>query len=102
MLDLYLATDQTDRLGLALAAAGLALSADSVDAAQATRLRGALATLRQSVESRVSAQDEELERRFEQPLTDALAPEDYETEMAAGAEMSLEEAIELARSLAGS
>jgi tetratricopeptide (TPR) repeat protein len=100
MLDLFLATDQTDRLVLALAASGIALAADTADVAEAARLRGAVATLRRSVESRVSAQDEELERRFEQPLIETLGQEAYENELAVGSAMSLEETIELVRSLA--
>jgi hypothetical protein len=50
----------------------------------------------------VSGRNDELESRFEQPLIDALGLEAYETERATGAAMSLEETIELARSLTDS
>ena len=46
--------------------------------------------------------DEELERRFEKRLIDALGEEAYATELANGARMSLEQAVQLARSLADS
>ena len=42
----------------------------------------------------------ELRRRFEQPLIDALGEEEWARERAAGATLTLEEAIELARTLA--
>ena len=99
MFDLFLASDHTDRLCLALAASGIALTADEADLAEAARLRGAVATLRQSVASSVSPQDDELERRFEQSLIDGLGQETYVTEQAKGAGASLEATIQLARSL---
>jgi predicted ATPase len=102
MFDLFLATDHTDRLCLALAASGIALTAAPTDLAEAARLRGAVATLRQSVASSVSPQDDELERRFEPSLIDGLGGETYATEHANGAAMSLEETIQLARSLVDS
>jgi hypothetical protein len=82
------------------ATAGIALAADPADVAEAARVRGAVAALRQNVESGVPPEDEELEGRFERPLIDALGEEAYATEQAIGAEMSLEDAIALARSLA--
>jgi predicted ATPase len=102
MFDLFLATDRTDRLCLALAASGIALTADAADLAEAARLRGAVATLRQSVASSVSPQDDELERRFEQSLIDGLGQETYATEQSKGAGASLEATIQLARSLVDS
>jgi hypothetical protein len=42
----------------------------------------------------------ELRRRFEQPLIDALGEDEWAREQAAGAALTLEEAIELARTLA--
>ena len=102
MFDLFLATDHTDLLCLALAASGIALTTDPTDFAEAARLRGAVATLRQSVASSVSPHDDELERRFEQPLTDVLGKEAYAAERAKGSGMSLDETIALARSLANS
>jgi predicted ATPase/class 3 adenylate cyclase len=102
MFDLFLATDHTDRLCLALAASGIALTADPTDLVEAARLRGAVATLRQSVASSVSPQDDELERRFEQSLIDGLGRETYATEHTKGAGASLEETIQLTRSLVDS
>jgi predicted ATPase len=102
MFDLFLATDHTDRLCLALAASGIALTAAPTDLEEAARLRGAVATLRQTVASSVSPQDDELERRFEQSLIDGLGQETYATEQAKGAGASLEATIELARSLVDS
>ena len=46
--------------------------------------------------------NDELESRFEQPLIDELGQKAYEKERATGTAMSLEETIELARSLVGS
>ena len=64
----------------------------------AARLAGAVAAIRHS--GRLSEPWElELRRRFEQPLIDALGEEEWAREQAAGATLTLEEAIELARTL---
>jgi hypothetical protein len=42
----------------------------------------------------------DLRRRFERPLIEALGEDDWAREHAAGATLTLEEAIELARTLA--
>ena len=89
---------------VALAVSGLALSLEPADFRQGARLRGAITAHRvaQGLKSWMSGRNDELESRFEQPLIDALGPRAYENERAAGAAMSLDETIELARSLAGS
>jgi predicted ATPase len=87
---------------VALAVSGLALSLEPADVRVAARLRGAITAHRvaHGLKSWMSGRNDELESRFEQPLIDALGREAYETERAAGAAMSLEETLELARSLA--
>jgi predicted ATPase len=99
MLDLVLAAAQTHALVLALAAAGIALAGDPTELEKAARLRGAVEMLRRDVESSVSPHDVELEDRFGQPLIEALGEEGYAREQAIGAGMTLDETIELARSL---
>jgi predicted ATPase len=89
---------------VALAVSGLALSLEPADFREGARLRGAIAAHRvaHGLKSWMSGRNDELESRFEQALIDALGQEAYENERATGAAMSLEETIELARSLAGS
>jgi hypothetical protein len=70
-----LGSDQDDRPTLALAVAGIALSAHENDAEATARLRGAVAALRESVGSATASQDEELERRCEPRLINALGDE---------------------------
>jgi hypothetical protein len=43
----------------------------------------------------------ELQHHFERPLIDTIGQEAWDREQAVGAKMTLEETIELARSLAG-
>ena len=78
----------------------IALAAEPDDARSAARLLGAVDAVRQN--ARLTAQQIELElrRRFEPPLIDALGEEEWAREQAAGAMLTLEEAIELARTLA--
>jgi hypothetical protein len=101
MLDRALAAEHGDRPTLALAMAGISLSADG-DEPRAARLRGAVAGLRDHIGQAASTRDQELESRFEQPLIDALGRESYDAELETGTRMSLEETIELARTLAAS
>ena len=99
---LQLATADRARATIPLfaALAGLALTADPDEPAVAARLRGALSRLRH--DSRVSPEPRsaQLERHFEQPFIEALGEEAWAREQAAGATMSLDEAVELARTLA--
>ena len=89
---------------VALAVSGLALSLEPADFREGARLRGAITTHRvaHGLKSWMSGRNDELESRFEQPLIAALGHETYENERTSGAAMSLEEMIELARSLADS
>ena len=66
----------------------------------AARLIGAVTALREG--ARLTAWPGELELRshFELPLIDALGEDEWALEQAAGATLTLEEAIELARALA--
>jgi predicted ATPase len=77
-----------------------AIAAEPDDARSAARVLGAVAALRER--SRLTGWPGELElrRRFEQPLIDALGEDGWARELAAGAALTLEEAIELARTLA--
>jgi predicted ATPase/class 3 adenylate cyclase len=86
------------RLGLALS--GIAATAHRDAYAQAARIRGAVAKLRNDGEFIHSIHDEQFADRFDQPLIDALGPEAWQREQAAGATLTLEETITLARSLA--
>jgi predicted ATPase/class 3 adenylate cyclase len=82
---------------------GIALAADPASEDRAARVRGAVASLRQSRKSAGVAtvpRLRELEQHFEQPLINALGQEAWDREQAVGAKMTLEETIELARSLA--
>jgi predicted ATPase len=89
---------------IALAVSGLALSLEPADFREGARLRGAITAHRvaHGLKSWMSGRNDELESRFEQPLIDALGQGAYENERATGAAMSLDETVELARSLAGS
>lgn len=70
------------------------------DVRSATRLAAAVARVRQKARLKESPSELDLRRRFEQPLIDALGEEEWGREQAAGAKLTLEEAIELARTLA--
>ena len=66
----------------------------------AARLMGAVAAVREDARLTAAPGELELRRRFEQPLIDALGEDEWAREQAAGATLTLEEAIELARTLA--
>ena len=78
----------------------VALAAEAGDVRSAARLVGAVDAVRQHARLTAPSTELELRRRFEQPLIDALGEDDWAREQAAGATLTLEEAIELARSLA--
>ncbi len=77
-----------------------ALAAEPGDARSAARVLGAVAAVRERRPLPVWHGEVDLCRRFERPLIDALGEEEWAREQAAGATLTLEEAIELARALA--
>jgi len=103
-LELAASDNPTPTREFAEALGGIALAADPASEDRAARLRGAVASLRQSSKSAGVAtvpRLRELEHHFEQPLINALGQEAWDREQAVGAAMTLEGTIELARSLAG-
>ena len=78
----------------------MALAAEPGDARSAAHLLGAVASVRQSGRLTAWPGELELRRRFERPLIDVLGEHDWAREQAAGATLTLEEAIQLARTLA--
>jgi predicted ATPase len=78
----------------------VALATERAAARSAARLVGAATAARQSARLMDRPTELELRRRFEQPLIDALGEGEWAREQAAGATLTLEEAIELARTLA--
>jgi predicted ATPase len=97
-LDLLLAADTRRPGGLVETLAGIALATDMADARSAAQLRGALNTLHDPITR--STRSLELERDLEQPLIDALGADEYANERAIGAGMDVDDAIDLARTLA--
>jgi predicted ATPase/class 3 adenylate cyclase len=79
----------------------IAFAAIRTDPRLAARLRGAVAHLREQSDYELDPREAELEDFFEQPLVNALGDEVWERERAAGAALTLEETIALARSLVG-
>ena len=77
---------------------GIALAADTADAGSAARLQGAVNKLDEA--GTRSPRFLELERYLEQPLIDALGADEYANEQALGADMDIDDAIDLARTLA--
>jgi predicted ATPase/class 3 adenylate cyclase/Flp pilus assembly protein TadD len=100
-VDDRLTVDSAMKQFLGLALSGIALTSPPEALAQAARIRGAVEKLRDLGEFLYSARDQLVANRFEQPLIDALGPETWEQEKAAGAMLSLEETIALAQTLAG-
>lgn len=90
----------TSHYDFSCALAGIALAADLADARRAGRLHGATRRLRERSEFRLNADDDDLERFFEQPFIEALGMVAWKQEQAAGAALTLNDAIALARSLA--
>ena len=99
LLDLATRDGSTASVQLFAGLAGLALTADAADP-NAARLRGALATLRQTTGMTNDPRNEQLDRHFEQHQIDTFQPEVWTREHAAGAALSLDEAVALARSIA--
>jgi len=95
-----LAVDSSPTFGLTATLQGIALASEPAAMGSAARLAGAVAAVRERARLTESADELELRRRSEQPLIDALGEEEWAREQAAGAKLTLEEAIELARTLA--
>jgi len=66
----------------------------------AARLAGAVDAVRTKAGLTAWPGELELRRRFEQPLVDALSEDDWAREQSAGATLTIEEAIDLGRTLA--
>jgi predicted ATPase/class 3 adenylate cyclase len=77
----------------------VALTADSTDAADAARLRAAVANLRRATMPFGLPRLAELEREFERRLIETLGSELWARERATGAALTLDDAVALARSL---
>jgi len=101
LLDLALQDSPTPTLPLADAFDGIAVAANPSDTHRAARLRAAAASTRDSANLVGSPMVIELQHHFERPLIDTIGQEAWDREQAVGAKMTLEETIELARSLAG-
>jgi hypothetical protein len=95
-----LAADPAPSFELTATLRWTALAAEPADVRAAARLAGAVAAIRQNAGLMEPPTELELRRRFEQPLIDALGEDEWAREQAAGAALTLEEAIELARTLA--
>jgi hypothetical protein len=78
----------------------LALAAEPGDVRSAARVLGAVAAVRGGARLTGWHGELELRRRFEQPMIDALGEDEWARGQAAGATLTLGEAIELARTLA--
>jgi predicted ATPase/class 3 adenylate cyclase len=99
-LDWQLDAAMTSHHDFARTLNGIALAANPGDARRAARLHGATAAVRARSEYILKPEDDALERHFARPLIDALGPQTWEEEHAAGANLTLDETIALARSLA--
>jgi len=79
---------------------GIALASEPADWRSAARIASSIAGVRHKARLTEPPWELALRRRFEQPLIDALGDHEWAREQAAGATLTLEEAIELARTLA--
>jgi predicted ATPase len=105
LVELSAGSSATINHELSRALAGLCRGVERADFGAGARLSGAVVKLRRDAggpKTPLWPQEEEVEARFEQPLIDALGQGGYAREQAIGAAMSLDETLELARSLAGS
>jgi predicted ATPase/class 3 adenylate cyclase len=96
-LDLAEANGLTPHVGYMLG--NLPLAVEAPDLRAAARMLGAVAALRDEGGFTLDAGDEEFARRMEQPLIEALGEATWSEEQSAGAAMTLEQTIALARSL---
>ena len=77
----------------------IALAAEPSDARSAARLAGAVDGVRQKARLAKWPVEVELRPRFEQPFIEALGESEWARERTAGTSLTLEEAIDLARTL---
>lgn len=84
---------------LLLIASGIAHSAEPEDARAAARLRGAIIGLREREKHEDDPRNVETERFFDQPLIAALGAPKWNAEIAAAATMTLDETVQLAKTL---
>jgi hypothetical protein len=99
LLELATRDDSTASVQLLAGLAGITLTADPADPS-AARLRGALDTLRKTTGISNDARNEQLDRQFERGLIDTFSTETWTREHTAGSALTLDQAIQLARSLA--
>ena len=99
-LEIVLAAPQTVQSHFEIVASGIAHTASRDDAPVATRLRGAINSLRGELDWSDDPRNRAQDQLFDQPLIAALGQEAWEQEQAAGATLTLDEAIALARTLA--
>ncbi|MBI2776692.1 MAG: hypothetical protein HYX57_05425 [Chloroflexi bacterium] len=97
-LDILAAHDVTANLELTSTLHAIAFATGATEVRLAAHVVGA--AVRHSAGPIQQPSELELRRRFEQPLIDALGEEEWAREQAAGATLTLDEAIELARRLA--
>lgn len=95
-----LAADPSPSNELAACLQWIAFAAEPADIQSAARLAVAADAIRKNAGLTPEQTEPELRRRFEQPLIDALGDDDWAREEAAGSALTLNEAIELARTLA--
>jgi hypothetical protein len=102
MLDLALEANESLSPDLAAAASGIALAAEHANLNRAAHLRGALVHLTKNahLSEAYSRKPSELESLFEQRVAESFGHEAWEQERAAGLTLTVDEVIQLARSLA--
>ena len=99
-LEIVLAAPQTVQSHFEIVASGIAHTASRNDAPVAARLRGAINSLRAERGWNEDPRNLSQEHYFDQPLIAALGQEAWEQEQTAGATMTLDDVIALARTLA--
>lgn len=97
-----LAAEPSPNFELTATVEAVALASEPADWRSAARIAGSVAGVRQRARLTEPPWELDLRCRFEQPLIDALGEDEWAREQAAGATLALEEAIELARTLAAS
>jgi predicted ATPase len=95
-----LAADPSPNIDLTATLQGIALATEPAGARWAARLVGALDANEQNAKLTQPPTGRELRRRFEPRLIDALGEDEWAREQQAGANLTLAEAIDLARTLA--